>query len=145
MLKRLRSKEPLFPGIIGYEKTVLPGIVNAILSQHDFILLGLRGQAKSRILRALAGFLDEYVPVIAGSHLNESPFMPILSLSQQRVAELGDDLPIEWLHRDQRYHEKLATPDVTVADLIGDIDPIKAATRKLSYDDEEVILSLIHI
>ena len=139
MLKRLRSKEPLFPGIIGYEKTVLPGIVNAILSQHDFILLGLRGQAKSRILRALAGFLDEYVPVIAGSHLNESPFMPILSLSQQRVAELGDDLPIEWLHRDQRYHEKLATPDVTVADLIGDIDPIKAATRKLSYDDEEVI------
>lgn len=139
MLKRLRSKEPLFPGIIGYEKTVLPGIINAILSQHNFILLGLRGQAKSRILRGLAGFLDEYVPVIAGSHLNESPFMPILSLSQQRVAELGDDLPIEWLHRDQRYHEKLATPDVTVADLVGDIDPIKAATKKLSYDDEEVI------
>ena len=139
VLARLRADEPLFPGIIGYDKTVLPGIVNAILSRHDFILLGLRGQAKSRILRALAGFLDEYVPAIAGSDLNESPFEPILAASRQRVQELGDDLPIEWMHRDERYHEKLATPDVTVADLVGDIDPIKAATKRLSYADEGVI------
>ena len=139
VLARLRADEPLFPGIIGYDKTVLPGIVNAILSRHDFILLGLRGQAKSRILRALAGFLDEYAPAIAGSDLNESPFEPILAASWQRVQELGDDLPIEWMHRDERYHEKLATPDVTVADLVGDIDPIKAATKRLSYADEGVI------
>ena len=139
VLIRLRADEPLFPGIIGYDKTVLPGIINALLSRHDFILLGLRGQAKSRILRALAGFLDEYVPVIAGSDLNESPFEPIVAPSRQRVQELGDDLPIDWMHRDERYHEKLATPDVTVADLIGDIDPIKAATKKLSYDEEGAI------
>ena len=139
MLERLRADEPLFPGIIGYEKTVLPGIINAILSRHDFILLGLRGQAKSRILRALAGFLDEHVPIIAGSDLNESPFAPILGASHERVDDLGDDLPIDWLHRDERYHEKLATPDVTVADLVGDIDPIKAATKRLSYADEGVI------
>ena len=139
LLARLRADQPLFPGIIGYDKTVLPGIVNAVLSRHDFILLGLRGQAKSRILRALAGFLDEYVPVIAGSDLNESPFEPILAASRQRVQDLGDDLPIDWMHRDERYHEKLATPDVTVADLVGDIDPIKAATKRLSYADEGVI------
>ena len=139
LLALLRADQPLFPGIIGYDKTVLPGIVNAILSRHDFILLGLRGQAKSRILRALAGFLDEYAPVIAGSDLNESPFEPILAASRQRVRELGDDLPIDWMHRDERYHEKLATPDVTVADLVGDIDPIKAATKRLSYADEGVI------
>lgn len=139
LLTRLHLDLPLFPGIIGYDKTVLPGIVNAILSRHDFILLGLRGQAKSRILRALAGFLDELTPIIAGSDLNESPFAPILAASRQRVEELGDDLPIEWLRRDQRYHEKLATPDVTVADLVGDVDPIKAATKRLSYADEGVI------
>lgn len=139
MLVRLRADEPLFSGIIGYEKMVLPGIINAILSRHNFILLGLRGQAKSRILRALSGFLDEYVPTIAGSDLSESPFAPILALSRQRAEELGDDLPIEWLHRDERYHEKLATPDVTVADLIGDIDPIKAASKRLSYSDEAVV------
>ena len=139
LLMRLRAEETLFPGIIGYDKTVLPGVVNAVLSRHDFILLGLRGQAKSRLLRALGGFLDEYVPMIAGSDLNESPFDPILAHSRQLVKDLGDDLPIEWLHRDERYHEKLATPDVTVADLIGDIDPIKAATKRLSYDEEEVI------
>ena len=139
VLARLRAGQPLFPGIIGYDKTVLPGIVNALLSRHDFILLGLRGQAKSRILRALAGFLDEHAPVIAGSDLNESPFAPILAATRQRAQELGDDLPIDWMHRDERYHEKLATPDVTVADLIGDIDPIKAATKRLSYADEGVI------
>ena len=129
----------LFPGILGYEKTVLPGLVNAILSRHDFILLGLRGQAKTRILRSLVRFLDRYVPAIDGTDLNENPFRPITAQGRRIVAEHGGDTPIRWLETEERYQEKLATPDVTIADLIGDVDPIKAATQRLSYADQSVI------
>jgi magnesium chelatase subunit I len=139
LVRMLRSREELFPGIIGYETTVIPGLVNAILSKHDFILLGLRGQAKTRILRGLVRFLDENVPVIAGTDTNDDPFKPVSRKGREAVAALGDAAPIEWMPREARYREKLATPDVTIADLIGDIDPIKAATRKLAYADEEVI------
>jgi len=139
LVRMLRSREELFPGIIGYETTVIPGLVNAILSKHDFILLGLRGQAKTRILRGLVRFLDEHIPVIAGTDTNDDPFKPISRKGREAVAALGDAAPIEWMPREARYREKLATPDVTIADLIGDIDPIKAATRKLAYADEEVI------
>ena len=139
VIARMRSGDPLFPGIIGYESTVEPQIVNAILSRHDFILLGLRGQAKTRLLRALGQFLDEWIPAIAGCALNSDPFHPLSHHARTVVHEQGDDTPLVWLHRDQRYQEKLATPDVTIADLIGDIDPIKAATLRLDYSDERVI------
>jgi magnesium chelatase subunit I len=127
LLARLTDKQPLFKGVLGYEDTVMPQIVNALLSRHHFILLGLRGQAKSRILRALTTLLDPAMPVIAGSETNDDPFHPISKFGRDRIAEAGDDTPIAWLSPDQRYVEKLATPDVTVADLIGDLDPIKAA------------------
>ncbi len=127
LLKRLESAEPLFPGIVGYEDTILPQIVNALLARHHFILLGLRGQAKSRILRELTSLLDERIPVIAGSEVNDDPFAPISKYARELLAECGEATPIAWLRRDQRYVEKLATPDVTIADLIGDVDPIKAA------------------
>ena len=129
----------LFPGILGYETTVLPGLVNAILSRHDFILLGLRGQAKTRILRSLVRFLDQRIPAIEGTDLNENPFRPITAQGRKIVAEHGDDTPIRWIEPEERYQEKLATPDVTIADLIGDVDPIKAATQRLSYADQSVI------
>jgi magnesium chelatase subunit I len=135
----LAAGEPLFPGLHGYERTVVPGVVNALLARHDFILLGLRGQAKSRLLRGLVPLLDEHIPMLAGSPLNEDPLLPITTYGQRLVAEQGDDAPVEWLHRDARYNEKLATPDVAIADLLGDIDPIKAATRRLTYADPEVI------
>jgi magnesium chelatase subunit I len=136
---RLRDGGPLFPGVVGYERTVIPGIVNALLAQHDFILLGLRGQAKTRLLRALVALLDEEIPVIAGSELNDDPFRPTSARARRIVEEAGDETPVEWLRREARYNEKLATPDVTIADLIGDVDPIKAATRRLTYADPEVI------
>src|SRR5687768_7407782 len=139
LIARIQSGEPLFPGIVGYDKTVIPQLENAILSQHDFILLGLRGQAKTRILRQLKSFLDEWMPEIEGSEVHDDPFHPISAFARRTVAEKGDATPIAWVHRDERYKEKLATPDVSIADLIGDIDPIKAATRKLSFADEEVI------
>lgn len=135
----LRDGRKLFPGVIGYDQTVIPQIVNAILSRHNFILLGLRGQAKTRILRGLMELLDEAVPMIAGSDLREDPLHPLSEPAKRRVAEEGDDLAIEWLSREERYVEKLATPDVTIADLIGDIDPIKAANRRLDFADPEVI------
>ena len=127
LLARLAEGKPLFPGVIGYEDTVMPQVVNALLSRHHFILLGLRGQAKSRILRALTTLLDPLMPVIEGSEVNDDPFKPISKFARDRLAAAGDDTPIAWLTPDQRYVEKLATPDVTVADLIGDLDPIKAA------------------
>ncbi|MBE3134515.1 MAG: magnesium chelatase [Acidobacteria bacterium] len=139
LIRMLRAKEELFPGIVGYDATVVPGLVNAILSKHDFILLGLRGQAKTRILRSLVAFLDDGLPVLAGTETNDDPFAPVSRKGRELVASRGDESPIEWISREARYREKLATPDVTIADLIGDIDPIKAATRKLSYADEEVI------
>lgn len=127
LVRKLTAREPIFPGIIGYEDTVVPQIVNAILSRHNFILLGLRGQAKSRILRALTNLLDEELPVVAGCEINDDPLAPICRACTERIAECGDATPIEYLVRDQRYVEKLATPDVTIADIIGDLDPIKAA------------------
>ncbi|MDY7093179.1 MAG: magnesium chelatase [Acidobacteriota bacterium] len=135
----LSAGEPLFPGIVGYDRTVIPGVVNAVLAGHDFILLGLRGQAKTRILRALVQFLDEAIPVLEGSELNDDPLAPISTWGQRLVEEAGDAAPVAWLPREERYNEKLATPDVSIADLLGDIDPIKAATRKLTFADPEVI------
>ncbi|HET7602966.1 MAG TPA: sigma 54-interacting transcriptional regulator [Gemmatimonadales bacterium] len=136
LLRRLSDGGPLFPGIIGYEDTIEPQIVNAILSRHHFILLGLRGQAKSRLLRAIAGFLDEWMPVVAGSEVNDDPFAPISKYARERLAECGDATAISWVHRNDRYVEKLATPDVTIADLIGDLDPIKAARGGHLLSDE---------
>jgi magnesium chelatase subunit I len=137
--RSLSRRENPFPGIHGYDRTVLPSLSNAILSRHDFLLLGLRGQAKTRLLRLLVGLLDPEIPAIAGSELNEDPFSPITKYGKRIVTERGDDAPIAWIPRAERYREKLATPDVTIADLIGDIDPIKAATERRSYSDEEVI------
>src|SRR5947199_424636 len=139
LLAAIARGETLFPGIHGYERTVIPAIHNAVLSKHDIILLGLRGQAKTRILRSLTNLLDERVPIIAGCEINDSPLAPTCKRCKRLALEQGDDLPIAWLTRDERYREKLATPDVTVADLIGDIDPIKAANQRLTYADEEVI------
>ncbi|MBI4418694.1 MAG: sigma 54-interacting transcriptional regulator [Ignavibacteriales bacterium] len=139
LIRKLERNEQLFPGIIGYEKTVIPAIVNAILARHDILLLGLRGQAKSRIVRLLPNLLDEFVPIVKGCEINDNPFKPVCKRCTDLVHEYGDDTEIEWLHRDTRFGEKLATPDVTIADLIGDIDPIKAATQKLHYSHEGAI------
>ena len=139
LVARLKSGEPVLPGVVGYERTVTPQLADALLSRHDFILLGLRGQAKTRILRTLPDLLDEWVPTVAGSPLREDPLAPVLASTIARIEREGDDLAVEWLHKGERYHEKLATPDVTVADLIGDVDPIKAAAKKLSLDDPEVL------
>ncbi len=139
LIIKLKNKEKLFPGIIGYDDTVIPGLCNAILSFHDLILLGLRGQAKTRILRALPGLLDEYIPIIKDCEINDNPFQPVCKACNDKVHEHGDEVEIEWLHREERYGEKLATPDVTIADLIGDIDPIKAAAQRLHYAHEGVI------
>ena len=139
-LRRALSKgENPFAGIHGYERTVLPALYNAVLSKHDLLLLGLRGQAKTRLLRMLVNLLDAEIPAIAGSELNEDPFLPITKYGRRVLAEQGDAAPLVWIPREERYREKLATPDVTIADLIGDIDPIKAATERRTYSDEEVI------
>src|SRR6059036_785197 len=132
----LENGSPLFPGIVGYEDTVIPQLVNAILSRHNFILLGLRGQAKSRILRQLVTLLDEEVPILAGSEVNDSPFAPISKYGRELVTERGEQAPVAWLPRDARFVEKLATPDVTIADIIGDVDPIKAARGGHLLSDE---------
>ncbi|HEX2617815.1 MAG TPA: magnesium chelatase [Flavobacteriales bacterium] len=139
LVERIRAKRTLFEGIHGYEETVVPALERAILAGHSINLLGLRGQAKTRMARSLVQLLDEWIPVVEGSELNDDPFAPISRYAKDLVAQRGDDTPIAWLHRDQRYTEKLATPDVTVADLIGDSDPIKAANLKLDYSDERVI------
>ena len=139
LIIQLKNKEAGFDGIIGYEDTVIPDLHTAILSQHNILLLGLRGQAKTRIARLMISLLDEYVPYIEGSELFEDPLNPISWFGRHILETKGDETPIAWLHRSERYTEKLATPDVTVADLIGDVDPIKAATMKLTYSDERVI------
>ncbi len=139
LIRHLKEKTDIFKGIVGYEETVIPDLQRAILSRHNIILLGLRGQAKTRIARIMTDLLDEYIPIVAGSELNDDPLQPLSRFSKDLIAEKGDDTPIEWLHRDARYSEKLATPDVSVADLIGDADPIKAANLKLPYSDERVI------
>jgi len=136
---KLRRKEKVFESIHAYDETVIPDIERAILSKHNILLLGLRGQAKTRLARLMTNLLDEYIPAIKGSEINDDPFNPISHVSKDILAKNGDATEIEWIHRDERYTEKLATPDVAVADLIGDVDPIKAANLKLPYSDERVI------
>jgi magnesium chelatase subunit I len=136
LVRKLRAGETLFPGIIGYDETVVPQLVNAVLSRHNFILLGLRGQAKSRILRGMVDLLDEQIPVVPGCEIHDNPLAPLCAACRKRVAAEGDDLPIAWLPREARFVEKLATPDVTIADMVGDIDPIKAAQAGLNLSDE---------
>src|SRR5215471_16672689 len=133
---RIQRGEELFPGIVGYEDTVVPQVVNAILSRHNFILLGLRGQAKTRLIRLLTTFLDEWTPFIEGCEIHDNPYRPICRRCRDLIEQMGDDTPIAFLAPEQRYVEKLATPDVTIADMIGDIDPIKAARRGQDISDE---------
>ncbi len=139
LIASLKNEHNPFEGILGYDDSVIPDIQTAILSRHNIILLGLRGQAKTRIARLFINLLDDYIPIVAGSELNDNPFDPVSKYAKDLVAEEGDNTKIEWVHKSERYTEKLATPDVTVADLIGDVDPIKAATLKLPYSDERVI------
>ncbi len=139
LIKKIQAKENPFPGILGYEDSVIPDTERALLSRHNILFLGLRGQAKTRMARQMIELLDEYIPVVAGSEINDDPLHPISRYAVDLIEEKGDDTPIAWLHRSQRYGEKLATPDVSVADLIGDIDPIKAANLKLSFADERVL------
>lgn len=139
LIQKIKSKETVFPGIWGYEETVIPDVERAILSMHHINLLGLRGQAKTRIARMMVNLLDEYIPVVKGSELNDDPLQPLSRFALDLIAEHGDHTPVSWMYRAERYTEKLATPDVSVADLIGDADPIKAATLKLPYSDERVI------
>jgi magnesium chelatase subunit I len=139
LIVKLRNAENTFPGIVGYEDTVIPDVERALLSRHNILFLGLRGQAKTRMARQMTELLDEYIPVVGGSDINDDPLNPITRTAKELIAEKGDDTPITWLHKSERYGEKLATPDVSVADLIGDIDPIKAANLKLSFADDRVI------
>src|ERR1700754_2401829 len=139
LIRKLQNKENTFPGILGYEDSVIPDTERALLSRHNILFLGLRGQAKTRMARQMIELLDEYIPVIAGSEVNDDPLKPLSKYAKDLIAEHADETPITWMHRSERYGEKLATPDVSVADLIGDIDPIKAANLRLSFADERVI------
>src|SRR5260221_3174101 len=139
LIAKLKAKENTFPGIVGYEDSVIPDVERALLSKHNILFLGLRGQAKTRMARLMTELLDEYIPAISGSDINDDPLKPISKYALDQIAAHGDETPIHWIHRSDRYGEKLATPDVSVADLIGDIDPIKAANLKLSFADERVI------
>jgi magnesium chelatase subunit I len=143
LLERLRKREPLFPGIHGYDDSVIPAVENALLCGHDLIFLGERGQAKSRMIRALVALLDEWLPVVAGSEIHDDPFAPVSAAAKEIVAERGDAAEIAWLHREDRYAEKLATPDVTIADLIGDVDPIKVAAGRSLGDELTIHFGLI--
>jgi magnesium chelatase subunit I len=139
LICKLQKKEPTFAGIIGYEDSVIPDVERALLSKHNILFLGLRGQAKTRMARQMIELLDEYIPVISGSDINDDPIKPVSKYALDQIAAHGDETPVHWVHRTERYGEKLATPDVSVADLIGDIDPIKAANLKLSFADERVL------
>ena len=143
LLTRLRSGEPLLPGIVGYEETVLPQLSNAVISGHDVILLGERGQAKSRIMRSLVSLLDDTVPVIAGCEVNDHPFDPICRRCLDLVEKNGDSVEIAWIGRDHRYGEKLATPDISIADLIGEVDPIKVAEGRYLADELTIHYGLL--
>lgn len=143
LIRKLRAGETLFPGILGYRETVIPQIVNGILARHDLLLLGLRGQAKTRILRMLPSLLDEWIPVLSGVEIPDDPLRPVTTAGKRLVAEQGDDAPIAWLHREQRYHEKLATPDTTIADLIGEIDLVKYAQGRYLSDESTMHFGLI--
>jgi magnesium chelatase subunit I len=137
--EKIKSGKPVFEGVHGFENTVIPELERAILSRHNINLLGLRGQAKTRLARLMIELLDEFMPIVAGSEINDDPLKPISRFAKDLIAIEGDKTPIQWVHRSERFFEKLATPDVTVADLIGDVDPIKAANLKLSYADDRVI------
>ena len=139
LIAKIQNQEPTFTGIHGYEHTVIPELERAILSRHNINLLGLRGQAKTRLARQMVYLLDEYIPVVEGSEINDDPLQPLSRYAKELINEKGDETPVSWLHREDRFAEKLATPDVTVADIIGDVDPIKAANLKLSYADDRVI------
>ncbi|MEO6455184.1 MAG: magnesium chelatase [Ginsengibacter sp.] len=139
LIKKIQKKEETFPGILGYEDSVIPDVERALLSRHNILFLGLRGQAKTRMARQMTDLLDDYIPIVAGSEVNDDPFAPLSKYARDLIEANGNATPIEWLHKTERYGEKLATPDVSVADLIGDIDPIKAANLKLNYADERVI------
>jgi magnesium chelatase subunit I len=139
LIEKIRAKENPFIGILGYEETVIPDTERALLSRHNILFLGLRGQAKTRMARQMVDLLDEYIPIIAGSEVNDDPLKPLSRYAKDIIAEHADETPIQWLHRSERYGEKLATPDVSVADLIGDVDPIKAANLRLSFSDEKAI------
>src|SRR5438874_3469625 len=143
VIRKLKANEELFPGILGYRDTVIPQIVNAILSKHDLLFLGLRGQAKTRILRLLPQLLDEWAPVLAGVEINDDPLKPATKAGKRIIAEQNDDAKIQWVHRDDRYHEKLATPDVTIADLIGEIDLVKHAEGRYLSDESTMHYGLI--
>jgi magnesium chelatase subunit I len=143
LIRKLKSGEELFPGIVGYRDSVLPQIINGLLSKHDMLFLGLRGQAKTRLLRMLPLLLDEFIPVIAGTEINDDPLAPITKTGKRLISEHGDDTPIEWVHRDARYQEKLATPDVTIADLIGEIDLVKHAEGRYLSDESTMHFGLI--
>ena len=143
LIRKLREGEDLFPGIVGYQETVIPQVENAILSGQDIVLLGERGQAKTRIARSLVQFLDDETPVVAGCEINDDPFAPICKSCQLRIAEEGDETPIHWLPRDRRYGEKLATPDITIADLLGEVDPIKVAEGRYLSDELTIHYGLI--
>src|SRR5215203_2227694 len=132
---RISAGEPLFPSVLGYEETVMPQLENALLAGHDVIFLGERGQAKTRMIRSLTGLLDEWLPVIAGSEINDDPYAPVSRHARDLVNEHGEDTPITWVHRDHRYGEKLATPDTSIADLIGEVDPIKVAEGRYLSDE----------
>lgn len=139
LVEKIANREQIFEGIVGYDKTVIPSIINSLLAKHDIILLGLRGQAKTKIARMIPNLLDEFIPIVKGSEINDNPFHPVSKYAVDMIKERGDDTEIEWITRDQRYSEKLATPDVNIADLIGDIDPIKAANQRLHYSHEGAI------
>lgn len=143
LIARLKSGRPLFPGIVGYEDTVVPAVQNAVLARHDMLFLGLRGQAKTRMLRSLTGLLDPAVPILAGSEVNDDPMAPLSSYGRKLVAERGDLAPVEWIGPERRYHEKLATPDVTIADLIGEIDMVKHAEGRRLADEDVMHFGLI--
>ncbi|MGL5829393.1 MAG: magnesium chelatase, partial [Angustibacter sp.] len=143
LLHAMSTGAPRFPGILGFDATVLPELERAILAGHDLVLLGERGQGKTRLIRSLVQLLDEWTPVIAGAELGEHPYHPISAASQRRVAELGDQLPVDWRHRSERYGEKLATPDTAVGDLIGDVDPMKVAAGRTLGDPETIHFGLV--
>jgi magnesium chelatase subunit I len=143
LIARLRRGDELFPGIVGYDRTVIPQVENAILSGQDIILLGERGQAKTRLARSLVNLLDELIPIVAGSEINDDPFLPISRYARDLIAEGGDATPIAWVGRDRRYGEKLATPDTTIADLIGEVDPIKVAEGRYLSDELTISYGLI--
>ena len=142
-IKRIVAGEPLFDSVLGYEDTVLPQLENAILAGHDVIFLGERGQAKTRMIRSLTDLLDEWMPIVAGSEINDDPYAPVSKPARDLVAELGDATPISWVHRDERYGEKLATPDTSIADLIGEVDPIKIAEGRHLSNEETIHFGLV--